>query len=658
MTKIQSESRIEDTTDDQATDMLAPQFPETPDWVPPVQVSGSARKALAAKFRKWSGWGDAQLILANPRDHVKNALSEIGMVDSEQHIMYLNVDKLSLNPNRVLLTVNPFRLRQEAVMTGIMLHEAGHARHSHWRAGETAETPAIHGDGGIVSEPTMRLACLMEEPRVEGLMARDAADLGAARLGWTMRASAAHLLPITRLSKEPGQQIMDLVSAWTLRAGRCVSYGHHTGQTMPDWVSKFGTFLCDEIEGWLESQDDDRADIHSVEILNLLTDMSTSTDDTSTYMVDTAREVLRLLYPKGDPNGQGAPMPGAGCVSEGAADDAQDGDQSEDSDQPSETAVKLKQIEQQADSQTEAEAKNDGEGAEGKGEKPTENDKNGGTAGGRGGGNWTKVEARNPTKDERQLQRDAERFLRSIIAPTERTITSLSDSPSATVDAVALAMWKAGGQVGPPRFFKRTKREILPAPPVDVAILGDISSSMEELQRPQAVLAWALSAAMTDLSNFAGRGQQIRSCMIHWGDKAEVVQHVGDRLTGIREVPCPDGTYALGPAMRLIEDEMPGFLDPPADGKPTNRLIVMFSDWEHSSMGRDDAHAQVTRALQAGVNIVTVAPQSYRSYSSMLPAVEQANADAPGMTTFTRYDSNNPAGVWDEAAAALAEARR
>jgi hypothetical protein len=196
---------------------------------------------------------------------------------------------------------------------------------------------------------------------------------------------------------------------------------------------------------------------------------------------------------------------------------------------------------------------------------------------------------------------------------------------------------------------------VLPSPPVDVAILGDISGSMDDLQHAQAVLAWALSAATIDLSNFAGRGQQIRSCMIHWGDKAEVVQHVGQSLPGIREVPCTDGTYALGPAMRLIEKEMPGFLDPPTDGKPINRLIVMFTDWDHSSMGRDDAIAQVGRALQAGVNIVTIAPKSYgHGWRSMLPLVLDANPHARGISSVSIYDPTNPSQVWDEAAKALA----
>jgi hypothetical protein len=641
---------IEDMTDEQASDALAPQFPETP-ALPPVQVSGTAHKALVAKFRRWSGWSDATMILDNPHNHVKDALSDTGLVDTEGHVMYLNIDKVSLNPNRVLLTVNPFRLRQEAVMTGIMLHEAGHARHSHWREDEPA-TGAVHDDGKPVTEQAMALACLLEEPRVEGLMARDARQLGAARLGWTMRASAAHLLPITTLSRDPGQQIMDLISAWTLRAGRVLSVAAHTGMNMPPWVFKFHTFLGDEIEGWLESQDDDDAAAHAEDIIALLESMLSADEahDYDTYMMDRARDVLELLYPKGDGEGN---MPGGSCAVAGP-----EGSTSENSDVDplNGTAVMLQQIEQQSDQETEANAESEEPAGEDESDEAP-----GGTKGGVGSGNWTQMPARQPSKDERELQKHAERFLRSIIAPVERNVTRLSDSPAATVDGAALLAWKAGGQVRAPKFFKQSRREVLPSPPVDVAILGDISGSMSPLQYPQAVLAWALSAATVDLSNFAGRGQQIRSCMIHWGDKAEVVQHVGQRVDGIREVPCNDGTDALGAAMRLIETEMPGFLDPPADGKPTNRLIVSFTDWDHSHVGLDDAYAQTVRALAAGVNIVSVTPGKgqgwYSEQRSLLNRVLRENPGLPGISSLTRYDMLAPNQVWEEAARALEAGR-
>jgi hypothetical protein len=656
---------------------LSEQFLET---LPPVEVSGEAHKALANRLREWSGWDDATLIFANPNEVNSSINSRVAACDQTEHQFIVNVDKTCLNPNRVIRTVTPFRLRQEAVTTGAMLHEAGHARHSHWRPRDEEQMANwsgegkgwIHGDGSPVTKQQVALACLMEEPRIEGLMARDAAQIGAAGLGWTMRASAAHLLPMTSLSPEPGQQIMDLITTWALRAGRMMSLIRHTGLAAPRWVGDFNILLLREVTKYLSDQGNTEYDDDGSVVYNLLVDMARSEDDTGMFMVSTAKRVLDILYPDSEGDGEGAmPQQGCGAVelgaeqseqaegegdeeSEGSDSSADEGDGDGEAESEGEgegagrvssaLAAALEDIEKQADASGETQAEADEQKA---GEQP------GGTAGGVGSGQRGHTDYRKPDKDERQYQKDAERFLRKLINPAERSVIRLTDSPAATVDAAAMSAWKAGGQQRDPRFFKQTRREVRPMPPVDVAILGDISGSMDELQHAQAVLAWALAAAAIDLRNFAGRGQQIRSCMIHWGDKAEVVHHVGDPLPGIREVPCMEGTYALGPAMRCIEDEMPGFLSPSPDGKPTNRLIVMFTDWDHATMGRQDAHDEVSRALQAGVNIVTIAPRSYHAYRSMLPEIERANEHAPGRSTVSIYDPASPSMVWDEAAKAL-----
>jgi hypothetical protein len=657
---------------------VAEQFPET-DVIalPPVEVSGEAHKALAAKLREWSGWGDASLIFGNPNEINSAINSRVAACNQTEHQFIVNVDKTTLNPNRVIRTVTPFRLRQEAVTTGAMLHEAGHARHSHWRPRSDAEAADwsgkglgwVHPDGSAVTKQQVALACLMEEPRIEGLMARDAHLIGAAGLGWTMRASAAHLLPMTTLSALPEQQIMDLITTWALRAGRLVAVSHHTGQVWPKWVGDFNYLLTEELKKYLSDQGSQTYVQDADEVFGTLQDMAISTDDTGLSMVSKAKHVLDILYPDGQGDDESAmPQQGCGAVElanegdEGESDDAEgegagvsegsdtgDGTEGEDSAAEggyvsSVLAQKLEDLEKQADASGETQAEADEQKA---GDKP------GGTAGGVGSGNRGHTDYRKPNKDERQYQKDAERFLRRLINPAEQSIVRLTDSPAATVDGAALSAWKAGGQRREPRFFKQTRREVRPMPPVDVAILGDISGSMDDLQQPQAVLSWALAAAALDLRNFAGRGQQIRSCMIHWGDKAEVVHHVGDPLPGIREVPCTDGTYALGPAMRCIEEEMPGFLSPPSDGKPTNRLIVMFTDWDHASMGRQDAIDEVSRALQAGVNIVTIAPRNYTTFRSLLPEIERVNPFAPGISSISKYDPHAPSMVWDEAAKAL-----
>jgi hypothetical protein len=220
-----------------------------------------------------------------------------------------------------------------------------------------------------------------------------------------------------------------------------------------------------------------------------------------------------------------------------------------------------------------------------------------------------------------------------------------------------MAAWKASGQVRDPQFFKRTRRSVEPMPPVKIALLVDGSASMDELQEPSALLSWALAAAAIDLANFAGRGTQVESCLIHWGSTARVIQHTNDPVPGIKEHQCAEGTSALGSALDLVEEEMPGFFDHAADGKPVNRLLVNFTDWELSGWGttKEAAFTKVRKALEVGVNMLTIAPSSYgRGSRTDLPDLLAGCTVMRGHSTVMKYTVGRPEQVWDEASKALA----
>lgn len=247
------------------------------------------------------------------------------------------------------------------------------------------------------------------------------------------------------------------------------------------------------------------------------------------------------------------------------------------------------------------------------------------------------------------MQKGAERFLRELIEPAESARTALVESPSATVDPAALAMWRAGGEVTAPRFFKRTRRSVEPAPPVKIAVLPDVSSSMDILQKPTAQLSWALSAAALDLRNFAGRGVQVESTLIHWGSSARVIQKNGEVLPGLREWDCNEGTTALGEAVQLIDSEIPGFLDP--QETPVHRLMVIFTDWQIGGFNRDRDIEMVRTALRNGVHLLSVMPRS--NWMGALDQVMHNLGDAPGQASVLHYDSSDPDGVWEHAAKML-----
>lgn len=707
---------------------------------PPVKVSDEAHLALSQFIRKTSGLATASLALGVP------LVSPFASFNRAESRFVANPDRLVLNPNRVYLTVTPFRMRQEAVMTGALLHEASHARHTKWTPNNEAELKAmVHGpertadNMGVpvpVSKQTLAFAKLAEEPRIEGIMAVEADSIGAFGLGWTMRASAAHLIPTTSLTvNDPGQRIMDLITSWVLRAGRQLSINHHitlTGATygMPQWVGDFGKLLHSELTKHEVTETVNGepvtkmlGPIQANVVKRLLTDMACAGTkaDTGTYMVDTARDVLDILFPEttgdeddapmpGDPMhspegddeeteaGESASMPGEGDPDQGSEDregsqEGQDGDEPDDQgsgggespgegdspadgasgDQPASpssegqgdgqgdgqgegdqaqadaTSAILASIEAEADNDTTAEA--DAKAAEAPPVEPTQ-------VGGSGSGQRESQSGwRDPEPDEREVAQSAQRFLRDLINPSETSKTTLSESPSATVDGQALAVWKAGGQRTEPAFFARTRRTVTPAPPVKIAVLVDVSQSMTSLQKPSALLSWALASGAIDLRNFAGRGVQVESCLIHWGTSVRVVQANGAGLPGIREVGCNDGTTAMDKALEEVDNQMPGFFD--MGERPEHRLLVQFTDWELNG-GIIETADHVGRALEAGVNMLSVVPSSYSTRRTELTRVlEMARKARPaqrGRTSLMKYDPRafaTPADVWSEARALL-----
>lgn len=671
--------------------MVAEATQETAEPVKPVTVSDEAHRALSFKMREWSGWRDATLVMGDPTKYG----SPFACCDHNHHQFTANPERLVLNPNRVLLTVTPFRLRQEAVLTGALLHEAGHARYSKWQPRTSGAIKEFkHSDGTPVAKATIALARVMEEPRIEGLMARDAQEgkIGAAGLDWTMRASAAQLLPFTAMTTDPNQKIMDLITSWAIRAGRQHALAGRTDFTVRKWVFNFGALLRTTLVTHLGGVDTAWMDTDKAVVL--LHEMILCDDHTGPTMVDLARSVLALLFPE-TPEGD-QPEAGEGCSG------AEAGDSGDESESESESGDNGEGDEEGADGEGNTEPEDEGSGEEpGAGDTGTddteddsaepgasdstdetdsdeadteselakalramenaaksdevqqaEEQETGGSSGGAGesgdlGGGW-----RAPSKSEREIQHGAERFLRSLIAPTETSTVTLSDSPSSAIDPAAYAAWKAGGMVRAPMFFKRTRRSVSPQPPVKIAVLVDVSGSMHQLQKPSAILSWALAGAALDLRNFAGRGQQIESCLIHWGDSARVIQRNGQMLPGIREVRCEEGTRAMGEALYLVEEEMPGFFD--LSDKPENRLLVQFTDWELSGWGLDEATVRVHAALASGVNMVTVAPHDYSERSSDLPRILGKAKAMRGTSTLMRYNKLFPEQVWDRAAESLA----
>lgn len=616
---------------------------------PTFQISGDAMADLTSLLREWSGWGDARLVFGVPPQ-----ASPFAATNFDSHVVVANPDYLILNPNRTLTTLTPFRLKQEAVLTGALLHEAAHVRYSGWMF---PDEPPTHTDGAPVSKGAYALAALVEEARIEGHMSADADIVGAKGLAWTMRAASARLVPATVLSADPNVQVLDFIKSWVLRAGRSIATG---GAQQPRWVESFNSVLYQRIVDHMDALPDDPTNLldgtaTAMHILRTLKDMVRATNHNGQVNLDLAREILSILFPETeDPPSVGGSCsageqgddesdeqePGGG----GSADEAGepgDGTGEGKSDEGDGFDALLSESQQQSAEQILASMEAVADGAV---ETETEQAKaSGGGAGPAGNlpslGGW-----RRPTVEEREEGKRAEKFLRDLISPTETSTRALVDSPSAIVDGAALSAWRASGGVRDPKFFLRTRRDVQPQPPVKIAILVDVSGSMDVMQEPSAILSWALASAALDLRNFAGRGQQVESTLIHWGDYARVIQKNGQTLPGIRSVECREGTDAMQEALELVEQELPGFFD--VSETPEHRLLVQFTDW--GLWGKDPT--LVSDALAAGVNMLTVAPQHW-SGGRLHRVLAEAKVQR-GRTGVVRY-TPTITDVWAEVARLL-----
>lgn len=623
-----------------------------------IEISGQATKAYSDRVRAWADWPNAAVKFAD----VDHPMTSLAVCDPTTQTITANPERLLLNPHGLLRSLTPFRMRQEAVLTGALMHEAAHARFTKWKP-TTKEgfENWKHLDGEPVTMAQFRLATTLDEPRVEGLM-RAEVDHGriplSDGLGWTMEACAAYILPPTKISTDPHQAILDVLTSYILRSGRQIAWHANSAPATspwPKWVQRQRVFTNDalldhftrlEAQGVTISSDDDpfATPTSATSGVIHLVDAAMVLPGTNPDLVGDARKILALLFPETPedqmPQAQATLCAAGGTDPEGdeGSEDEQGGGDEQGSDEEGEDtpgmgAEELADIERQIKESISEDTA--GEAA-----------KVAATA----GGEASRPEGyRAPTANERGTQRAAERFLRDLVDPTQGAKEHLSETPSSQVDGAAMSAWKAAGRTKTPHFFRRTQREVEPAPPVKIAVLVDVSYSMNILVQPSAVLSWALSSAAHDLRNFAGRGQQIQSCLVHWGSFVTPIQAPGQVMPGIHDTRCNQGTHVMNQALDWVNTEaIPGFLDP--SPTPENRLLVQFTDWELSRMGIEAAQEPLARAAQAGVKMLSILP----TMSVGLRRTAETSAGfAPGQTAAVVYDPAQPDEVWQAAAKML-----
>ena len=589
----------------------------------PVKLGPDVERGLSELFREISGRKTGTVTYGKPKG------SPYASTNMQTYACTMNLDALIRNPYRNLRKINPYYLRLEAVMTGALLHEAAHALYSD----DLIKIRQMDG----VREDVKGLLTMLEEPRIERMLGE---SKRAAGLDWTMNVTAAVLIPpYTTSDASAEQELINLISAWILRAGRYM----YARSVHGDWVYRFTVLLesafarrLEEIQAQRGESPDpskisptDYAPQLRVRLAQLITEPSLRTEG----RVAMATGFMEVLFP--EDTGASFPSPCGESMDVG------------EKDEPSEGSGEAKSGVDSSDAQALADAISEMTEEMQEGARKAEDKEMTGVPS-MGSGDAAKLghNRRQPTPEERDIARSAGTMLRSLLDPSETSHVNLSSAPAATVDPAEMALWKAGGQRTEPRFFRRTSRASRPTPPVRVGIAVDVSSSMKILQTPSAQMAWALASAAHDLRNFAGRGSQVDSAMVHWNTQSEVIQPSGSQPRGLYEQRCSGGTSAMASALRDLDAELPGFLM--GGEERENRLLVQFTDWGLNA-GRDAARSLLTPAIRSGLKMLIVAPPkfSYHLLKGTLPDLHFGVDYA--MITY----GGNPAAIWAEATALL-----
>jgi len=500
--------------------------------------------------------------------------------------------------------VNPGRARPHRpsdrerypVLWGVLAHEAGHARHTRWRAPDS--TPAA----------TVAAAKLLEEPRNE---ARQLARRPGDRR-W-LRASA------TKLVLE-GEVTDQTVMPWAAAQAAALVLGRvDAGVLDPDEAAP----LARLVEATLGAER--LAALRAVWQAALQ-----AADDDAEGMLALGRCWCELTDtdPDGpDPDaerdsdsGAGQPTPGGGTARPGGDADpsgrSRAGAGRSRSPIAAATRAVLAAVAANDAAEAAAEAAASAAASRRAAAKAAETARrrhaseaaeqvfgphtHAGTSGASTRARWT---TRPPTPAERAAARRLARQLRAA-SHRERAATQVtSAAPPGRLRvraALAADAQRAAGLRPTAEPWARQVRRQVPSPPLRVGIAVDVSGSMRAFATPLASAAWIMAQAT------AWSGSDASSATVCFGERLIAVTRPGEVPTQVRQFRANDGTEVFCEALDALDGAL-GLSGAGAGGGGGARLLVVVSDGHYTAEQRADGQARVRRLLAAGCGVLWLA---------------------------------------------------
>ena len=144
--------------------------------------------------------------------------------------------------------------------------------------------------------------------------------------------------------------------------------------------------------------------------------------------------------------------------------------------------------------------------------------------------------------------------------------------------------------------WRYTKRKHTDDPTLSIGVMVDISGSMSSAMDAMATTAWVLSEA--------GRRVQARTAMVYFGQDVFATLKVGQKLEQVSVYTAPDGTEVFGRAFDALDGHLNLVY---SDGV---KLLVVVSDGHYTSNEHTNATNAVKLCAENGVAVLWLAPKT------------------------------------------------
>jgi hypothetical protein len=487
------------------------------------------------------------------------------------------------------------------VVSGAVLHEAMHARHTRWDLEGCAAK--------VKDEFEHQLVMAFEETRIEARGVQHFPGNRSFLRACAMKLVLAEFKETETVTDENGKEVERPVD-WAARGHRALSELALLSLARVDAgvldqrdVEKidrvitgiYGEGLMGKLRGvWLRGQragDFKWEPLHKLakEWIKLLEDAGHDTSQ-GAEVPDEVMEALQALLGSAAGGGEGDGEEGEG-EGPGLLEQAADAAETRAGDEAADQAASERAEERAKEKQARAkEAKgNQDQAAQTFGR---------GTGPGPSGSFSQLAERRPPTSDERRaavrLARDLDRAKYTDRIST-KTAAAVPPGRLRTRAAMAADEQRSRGAMVTAAPWRSTKHRYVDDPTLKIGMMTDISGSMRRVMLPQGAANWIVSEA--------ARRIQGKVASVYFGNDAWAALRPGQHLEQVEIYTASDGTEKFDKGFRALDGQM-GLLD--GTGA---RLLVVVSDLYHMPAEIEAERRWFRRCAESGVAVVVAIPE-------------------------------------------------